>query len=396
MRKLKTSRGYSPFIGKLPKGCKLCIEGSKGVLFVTGRCQFPAFCSWYCPLSAERRGERGSYIDEIPLATTPGDGGGGYDDANVLWELEAIDARGISFTGGDPLVDRESLETTLHFLTLVKEKYGPRFHAHLYTNGIGLNSDTVGRLKSAGLDEIRLHPSPSLVKKVKLAKEAGFGAVGVEVPAIPSLEYREYLLELVEKLDAMGADFLNLNEFEVTETNAGDLLARGFEYDRDTLASVKGTDAWIREVLDAIASKRLKISVHYCPTTLKDNVQVRNRYLRRARNVARPHEVVTRDGLLVSGVVRGDESTLGVTREFLLGVIGLPDTQVEVDLAKGELHLPSAVLRDERLLEFLRGKDASASIQETLPLDSREVCESTPMTLARQRGRVSNTDDSKQ
>ena len=71
MRKLKLveSKGRTIYIkGRgIPKGCQLCLKGAKAVLFLNGICQKPHHCSWYCPISEERRGKDIAFADEIEL-----------------------------------------------------------------------------------------------------------------------------------------------------------------------------------------------------------------------------------------------------------------------------------------------------------------------------------------
>ena len=53
----------------IPKGCKLCLKGQKTVLFLNGICQKPDHCSWYCPISTERKGKENTFADEILISS---------------------------------------------------------------------------------------------------------------------------------------------------------------------------------------------------------------------------------------------------------------------------------------------------------------------------------------
>ena len=77
----------------IPRGCKYCLKGTKVILFLNGICQKPDHCSWYCPISEERRGKEASYADEILILSKE----------DLLDEIEKINAKGISITGGEPL-----------------------------------------------------------------------------------------------------------------------------------------------------------------------------------------------------------------------------------------------------------------------------------------------------
>src|SRR5881397_803334 len=151
-------------IGAIPEGCRLCEEGAKMVLFVTGLCSYHCF---YCPVSDEKMYKDVVYADEMRVQS----------DADVLAEARAIRAKGVGITGGDPM---EAIDRLCHYLRLLKAEFGPGFHTHLYT-------------MTADLDEIRFHVPPGLwrqaaksgfVAAVRLSREIGM-AVGLEVPLIP-------------------------------------------------------------------------------------------------------------------------------------------------------------------------------------------------------------------
>jgi len=92
---LAKSEGETYYIKgrSIPKGCKYCLKGSKVVLFLNGICQKPYHCSWYCPISEERRGKNLTFADEIEIKTKE----------ELLQEVSAIKAQGMSITGGEPL-----------------------------------------------------------------------------------------------------------------------------------------------------------------------------------------------------------------------------------------------------------------------------------------------------
>lgn len=361
----------------------MCVKGAKAVVFVTGACQFPPTCSWYCPISKERRGVPVAYVDELKIV----------DDGTITHELDSIGAKGVSFTGGDPLATGKAREMVFHYLNLVKRAYGPRFHAHLYTNGQGFTEALAGRLAEAGLDEIRFHWLPgtdSCHDPVLAARSAGL-SVGVEIPAIPTRDYLDALVEFLPVLKAAGVEFLNLNEFEMTETNSAALRERGFEYDPDTLASVTGTTGWVRRLLRTLRKARdLPPSLHYCTTRLKDGVQVRNRYKRRAQRVAEAWESPTGEGLLVYGAARGPRAALLEVATFVREKTGRLSASPLLTNAGGgsgaddagetwEVRFPWHLLGDGEFVQFLSKLALTAGIVEVLPLDDRPACEFTPV-----------------
>ena len=116
-RETKEIEGDSLLVGKLPLGCTLCTKGSKMVLFVTGLCDSSCY---YCPISQEKSGRDVVFADEMPVA----------DEADILFEVKAINGEGAGISGGDPLCD---LDRTLKYIRLLKKEHGLEFHLHLYT-----------------------------------------------------------------------------------------------------------------------------------------------------------------------------------------------------------------------------------------------------------------------
>lgn len=377
VRDVEKSPGGSWHVGPLARGCQLCMQGAKGVLFLTGQCQFPPDCAWYCPLSLSRKGRPAGYIDELPLGDSP--------EATIRRELSLIDALGMSVTGGDPLFSPRTVEATLRHVRFVKAEFGADFHVHLYTNGLTTSRETCRALHGAGLDEIRFHVTPRTpegLAAVALARAEGI-VTGVEIPALPTPAYQTYLLdELLPCLEEDRVAFLNLNELEVTETNADGLRARGFAYDWDTMASVEGTGPWVEAFFEAYLAAGFHVPVHFCPISLKDGVQARNRYRRRARNVARSYESVTEEGLLLRGVVTGPLAALQAVRTLAVerGFLAPDQGTLTREGPAPALLVPPAVVRHADFLAVLGSRPGlQAGIQETLPLDSREVCEYTPL-----------------
>jgi hypothetical protein len=306
--------------GRLPAGCRHCGKGQKLVLFVTGIC--PGKC-FYCPLSAEKRGADVVFADELRVRTK--------DD--IVQEAELIDAAGTGITGGDPL---RVLPRTIRYIRLLKDNFGDRHHIHLYTATADVKK--IARLSKSGLNEIRFHPPPALwgrmdgspfERAIRASLDAGLDT-GIEVPALPGMK-RE-LEALVSFLDSAGANFLNLNELEFSETNFRALLQRGYKVKDDISSGVAGSEELALSLL-ASAGTSVSIPLHYCSASYKDGVQLRNRIMRRAKNIARPGDVISDDGLLVKGVV--ECRFPGRTRRAIMDEFRVPARLIRVD---GEKH----------------------------------------------------------
>ncbi len=285
MRSMHGDARIGVFTGGLPRGCSLCYAGTKVVVFVTGLCRDGCY---YCPVSRSRMGQDRMYVDEEPVDSP----------SQVLLEAYRIGASGASITGGDPLARPARVLTIIRAL---KSEFGDGFHIHLYTSGRLASRSLLERLEATGLDEIRFHPThPSMLEKVRIAVEHTGMDVGVEVPAIPGRE--QELIRLAERLEEMGAKFLNLNEMEVSESNIEAVTRRGFRVAGSGVA-VEGSRETALKVVRWAAGHLKRLKVHFCPAGFKDYVQTKNRLLRKARGVAHLYEEPTREGTLLRGEI---------------------------------------------------------------------------------------------
>lgn len=253
------------------------------VLFITGRCNRTC---WYCPISSERKGTDTVWANDREVRS----------DEDLLDEARIMSALGTGITGGEPFL---VLDRIVHYCRLLKETFGRDHHIHMYT-GIAPGERELTALVGL-VDEIRFHPPhelwPHIMESrfpgaIRTAKRLGL-EVTIEVPSLPGLEYFEPLLDEL--------DFFNINELEWSETNAGEMRRRGFDLEDCYHNAVGGAEEWTREI-------RRHEKVHWCSSTFKDSIQLRERLKRIAANTARPFEEITEDGTVMYGVLEyGDE-----------------------------------------------------------------------------------------
>ena len=260
------------------------------VLFVTGLCRFRCF---YCPVSERRNQKDVVYANERLVLS----------DEDVLEEARAIGASGTGITGGDPL---GPIDRTVHYVELLKREFGREHNIHLYTHEP--NAAKLRRLADAGLDEFRLHIPHYLWGP--LASDGGaYRAVleaapswgirrGVEIPVLPEKEAE--LRRLLRALEAIGVDFVNLNELEFSETNEVKLHERGYALDPRNGWGVRGSRAVAERI---VRDGSFSVPIHYCSSRFKDGVQLKQRLKRRAERTAPRFAATTSDGTLVFGVV---------------------------------------------------------------------------------------------
>lgn len=341
----------SAYTGRLPKGCVHCARGGKLVLLVTGRCD--AGC-YYCPLSFKKKGKEVVYADELKVAK----------DSDILGEARLIDATGTGITGGDPLI--QPAETS-RFIRLLKRRFGAKHHIHLYTSSTDI--DAIEKVASAGLDEIRFHPPVSAWNSLEDSEYSGVIVAsrclgmdaGFEIPAIPGSE-RAIGKFLSDSYD-IGASFVNLNELEFSESNWRALRARGFDVKDDISASAKGSGEMSLRLLRKAPAG---LSVHYCSSGFKDGIQLRRRIMRRARNVRRPLDIITKDGTLVMGIIetrKPTELARTLAKEF-----DIPKRLIEPNKEMRRVEIASWILADIPNL-----KNQSFIIEEYPTADRLEV-----------------------
>lgn len=342
--------GNSYYSGALPKGCVHCKSGRKLVLFVTGKCFQNCV---YCPLSIEKRGKDFVWADELRVDA----------DEDVIYEAEMIDAVGAGITGGEPAL---AIARVQHYVGLLKSRFR-YFHVHLYTTTTVC--EHIHAFEEAGIDELRFHVPPrfwgnlerSPYKKVIESALRTDMHVGIEIPVLPNKESE--LCALVETAFNLGVEFVNLNELEFSETNWESLRRLKYRTVDDVSSAAKGSAELALKILKQFSGER----VHYCSASFKDAVQLRNRLLHRAKNVAKDYDVITEEGTLLRGLIYTDmpeKMRRKIIREF-----EVPKSMVEIEPKKGIVLIHPGVLT-----EIAKHLNASCYIVEIYPTaDGLEV-----------------------
>ncbi|MCD6324153.1 MAG: radical SAM protein [Desulfurococcales archaeon] len=262
------------WVGDLLPGCKLCMEGKKTVVFVTGVC--PERC-YYCPLSPWRKGRDVFFANNSEVESVE----------DVIAESVVSGSEGAGITGGDPIA---RLDRTLEVIRALKEFYGSKYHIHLYTTGILLNQRKLEDLISAGLDELRIHVTG--LHSWRAIQEALKYPVtlGIENPSIPG--QLRTLKDIVIKAWELGVRYINLNELEFSEGNYTSLYMRGFRPLPGSVAAEGSMDTAV-EVMRWVVEEGIDVSIHFCPAVYKDRHQFRRRMELRAMRTRLPYEEVS-------------------------------------------------------------------------------------------------------
>ncbi len=295
------------------------------VLFVTGKCD--TGCK-YCPVSLERKGRAGTYANELKVTS----------DEDVISEAEAMDAKGTGITGGDPLFD---LDLTLHYIKLLKERFGPKHHIHLYTST--MDPKNIRILRDAGLDEIRFHPREGdwsdfdTTALEEITAMEGLD-VGIEVPSLPGRD--EDLNAMINKAFSAGVSFVNLNELEFSESNWDMMKENGYLLKDDISAAVMGSEDTAIRTINRNPGKR----IHFCSSSYKDGGQLRRRLTRRAEHTAKEYDVITEDGTFLKGVLYADD--LDEAAEYLEGGFDVPSILMSIDEERGRIEVAPWILQE--------------------------------------------------
>ncbi len=377
-------------IKNLPVGCQYCIKGEKLVLFITGLCGENCF---YCPVSENRKENDVIYANEKKINSVK----------EAVDEAHLCGSKGVGITGGNPLL---KIERTCKYLKLLKYEFGSNFHAHLYTTPTHLDEDKLKMLKEAGLDEIRLHPTKffnryskkdfdsdefknymdDFLNKLKLCMKY-IKDVGVEIPAIPN--YEEEIIYLAKELNKIGVKFLNINELEYSETNYNLLKEKGFTEKNDFASEILGSEETAQKIIDYFKEKREKereensndgfnLIIHYCPSALKDGIQMKNRLINRAKNIAKDYDIITEEGLILRGIISfKDWDDINEIIDIL------KYNEIPYEIKGNNLYLNPYLLED--LINELRnmGYDInfSAYISERYPTSDGLEVERTPLIV---------------
>jgi len=356
----------------LSPACKMCAQGSKMVVLITGLCPLNCF---YCPLSFKKGGKDVIFADEWKLYNEK-------DVSKLLSEAEYVDATGAGITGGDPLVVWKRTEK---YISILKEKFGSKFHIHLYTCGLK-NVYKVPKLVSAGLDEIRFHPKSEFWKnmdknpiKKSIIDTIGLDVdVAIEIPVIPNMENE--IINLIKWSNSHNISWINLNELEFSERNNKELKSRGYLTKEDISAAVEGSQETAYKILKLLHKEDLDIGIHYCSVSFKDGIQLRNRIKRRAKNILKEYEVITDDGTLIKGVIYPKNYSLNKIIVLLKKEYDVPEKYLFVDTEKNRVEIGLWIL--EKISKDLIKLGFECFMVEEYPTADRLEVEKIPLPFS--------------
>jgi hypothetical protein len=206
-------------------------------------------------------------------------------------------------------------------------------------------------------------------------------SVGAEVPVIPEEEYIKNLKKFIFYLNKIGADFINLNEFEYNLPNSQNLKERNFKLEAGTIASVKNSKECAIKLLHDIVPK-VPIKIHFCTIIAKDYWQLKERYLRRAKTIKLPYEEITEDGLLLYALLEGKANDIKLFYELLLNELKIPQNHLSYEATN--IKLPVKYVLDGFFMELLTKHNLKGSVIEMTPFREdlyQQITEKTPINV---------------
>lgn len=253
-------------IGGLSQGCQHCVKGKKLVLFITGKCLRNC---WYCSLSKKRKNKDIIWANERECKSIK----------DAIKEIRESNADSAGITGGDPLL---KLNRTLNFAKAMKKNF-KNFHIHIYLPTKLITKEKIKKL-SKYIDEIRFHPSflaenlsekqiEKEIRKISLSKEFFKKEnIGCEFPMIPNKKKEIY--QFIKKASEI-VGFVNLNEFEISETNFKH-ITKNYKLNLEGY-TIKDSIKVGKEIINKAKKEKLKIKIHLCTAKTKNHHQYKNR-----------------------------------------------------------------------------------------------------------------------
>lgn len=369
MKNINNWLNDSLYTEPLSPACKMCAQGSKMVLLVTGICSSDCY---YCPLSFKKGGKDRIFANEWELDNEK-------DTKKLIKEAENIQATGAGITGGDPLVVWKRVK---EYISLLKDTFGTKFHIHLYTSGIK-NANHIGDLISAGLDEVRFHPFPEFwndigkspfKNPIKTVLDSP-ADIAIEIPAVPNFEDQMY--SLVKWANENGIKWINLNELEYSERNIDQFTKKGYKLKDELSAAVMGSQESAISVLKKAQKDDLEIGMHYCSVSFKDGIQLRNRIKRRAKNVAADYEVITEEGTIIKGIIIGSTGSYDKLLKILKEEFEIPEKYFSHDKKNKRIEIGLWIL--EKISKELNNLGFQCYMIEEYPTEDRLEIERMPL-----------------
>ena len=243
-------------LGNISPGCVYCRTGQWDCFFVTDCCNLN--CE-FCYSQNKTSGKfQGSNL--------------GNEVHHNLSRYQQLGIKGLSFSGGEALLEKEQLYQWLSDAT----QSGWLSHIWLYTNGLLLNEAVIKELARRGLNEIRFNAAATGYRNPYVLRMLNKSAkylerVTVEIPLISAHE--KVLLKSLKSWAESGVRVLNIHEL-LFEPGSN---AENFPGEKQTVTMPDGhitavspqSDDLALKIFQTVQSRDLDLGINYCSTAGK-------------------------------------------------------------------------------------------------------------------------------
>jgi len=122
--------------------------------------------------------------------------------------------------------------------------------------------------------------------------------------------------------------------------------------------------------------------MHFCSIKAKDYYQLKNRYIRRAKNIKLPYEVITEEGLLVFAQIEGKKKELDKFYKTLLFDLKVHKKLILYD--KINIKIPFYISIEDQFISLMESYELKGYIIEMIPLrlsKYQQITEKTPIKV---------------
>jgi len=243
-------------LGDISPGCQFCRTGKWDCFFVTQKCNLN--CAFCYSIDLRPQDFQGSNL--------------GNDIRENIKQHHQLGIQGVSFSGGEALLETENL---YHWLEFCSQDHHLE-HIWLYTNGLLLSETILQKLSELGLNEIRFNAAatsyqhPHILEMLYKSAQY-FEWVTVEIPLIAADE--DKLLNSLPVWADKGVRVLNIHEFlfepgSNAENFPGHKCRITLPDGHKTAISPDSNNLALK-VFQEVKRKKLSLSVNYCSTAGK-------------------------------------------------------------------------------------------------------------------------------
>jgi len=268
--------------GRLSPGCMTCGKGNWSCLFIGSFCMANCF---FCPQEHKNKSER-----------PPNESGLIFDNPEDYVDyLEKFKFKGVSFSGGEPLLKHEKILT---YIGKIRERLGKGIYIWMYTNGYLIDKNKLTTLKEAGLNEMRFNVAARKYDLKAVEMAAGIiDTVTVEIPAVP--EDYEILKRCLPKMKAIGVAHLNLHQLFASQDCYKQFVNRRYTFLHQPDIPVLESEMTALRLIKYSLDNNIGLAINYCCAIYKYRFQ-KKAYRERFQSFIRERY----EGLTESGFIR--------------------------------------------------------------------------------------------